>query len=410
MENELLVQALLASKPIGFYSNDKLERIKEGINPPSLINELLTLSNYAQHNFYEVESLLQKCNRLINSLLERRDELKNLEVYMLNQCLSQTLRKKSYNSEIQLQQLQEENKELINALLTNNSILKFKDDTIQADEVSQHAVADFATKVTALKNTNRKDVDQIEATFEQFSENIDSGLNYLDRYLEKKDTYAFLLKELYKYLVCLAFGLNIIYDIKEPLPSVNNELLLNKFHTWFRQRIVDLEKITEYEHEVDIICDIKNGMHNINEYIPNSNHPNIVTQIAGGIIIYTVPNEVLKDKKNIRLRGVSVYLAVGTGDIQNNPQYLNEVFPVEIKFPSQLTPWGSALPGIPDLRLNATSYLKYNRDLQTSSTYFYNINPFRRPWTIRIAGRGNLLLSRSAISNVYLILKIAYTD
>lgn len=409
MPNTLLTRILEDSRPSEFYSDEQLNKVKESVESDSLKDELLSLRNDIIYNSFGVEILMSKCSGLINSLLEKRDELKSLEVLLLNQSLSRILRAKSKENDSKIEVIEDANKDFIYRNISSNSELKFENNKILAEESSINNLSHLKDAFLNLKQEYKTSIDEINNTFDEFSQKEDSGLNYLDRYIEKKEIYRFLFKELFKYLVSLEEGFKTVYNINTNLPDIHSSNLLNDFHSWFRNNLLELEKITQYEQEFDLIISLNRGVYDKNGKIAAFNIANFAQQRDSGLIDFRLPRELL-NKRNTRLRGISM----ATIFVDSNQWYVNEIFSFKVKLPNQIDSRGRTI-AVPHLNINAPHYFKLSKDFQAIGNFFINIDPFAEDsWQITIPSRGSLYseatIANYNITDIILILKIAFTD
>jgi hypothetical protein len=151
MKNQILFNVLKNSRPKNFYSDEQLSKINEGIESESLKNELLLLLNEVNYNPFCIEILISKCSSLLNSVLEKRDELKSIEVLLLNQSINKILRDKRKENEILIENIKNKNINFLSNVSIKNIEFELKDNLL-----------------TSTKKSSQK-VEQIEKEFENLN-------------------------------------------------------------------------------------------------------------------------------------------------------------------------------------------------------------------------------------------------
>lgn len=386
------------------FVDEMVSKIQDDLEPDSFRDELREIK--LKYNYYPVEILISKCKGLLHSLLEKRDEIKGLEVSLLNQAMTRALKDIDNEKAQALQDLDNTHKEFLSKGFLKN--IEFEIDVNKNIKAKDSSIKNLTTIEKDFKDQNekyRKKIEDVEVNYESYTFGENSGVNFLERIIEKKEIYHSIFKEFYANLISLKEGFSVVYNINRNFPELNSTNLLNEYYKWLTDSIIALNELVQDEQEVELIISLKNGVPNEKAVITDSNISDFNTQVASGLLHFKLPKAIL-NKKFVRLRSVDLQTDLGDG----NQWFQNEVFSCEVKLPNQ-----KGNKALPKLRINAQHYFKANLTYKNDHTFSTNIDPFSDDeWQINIPARGcfhiNSDIPKSQIRNIFLILRVAYLD
>ncbi|MEO8211016.1 MAG: hypothetical protein ABI840_10675 [bacterium] len=289
-------------------------------------------------------------------------------------------------------------------------------------------VGDFSKKIN---NNNLKDIiNDFEKNLLDLSNNDDSGLHYLNRYIFLKKVYEDDFIEFFKKIKSLEVGLQTVYKLSDKngnfftlpkLPPVNpKNKLLNEYYTWIKDVILAMTKLLQTEQEQSIVIGLNYGTwdKDVNYLLKGYDDPSIK---INGLATFNLNNEMLGNKKLVRIRGIGVYMLHPEHPKQplnsptdNENYYKNsfvEYWNVKMKLPKQ-TDINGNIWEIPQLIFSAPNLNSGLKDMYIKSDTYYNADPFANhdsnilQWEIEVGKKGTIGTDRSQISHTYLILKL----
>lgn len=210
------------------------------------------------YNPFAIEFLVSDTIELLKSCLQKRTDLKNLEVTMLTDSVGKILavKRRNYQNEILAAEATYPQPEKI---LSKQSRIKLSDNQLEADENSAAAVRQYEDAIKKLAKDYKVESEKYEDLLIAFSKDKKSGLNYIARYVELKEIYWDDVKEVFRKLKSVEVGLNTVYEMDTRLPEVTEENLLNKCYLWLKESLLKLSKLLNREQEFSIAISLKHG-------------------------------------------------------------------------------------------------------------------------------------------------------
>lgn len=209
---------------------------------------------------YGFEYILSDTTSLIHRCMDKRTDLKNLEVALLNDTVSRILSEKQKGYEKGIRDVEEAYPELAGLLAKQTSLVN-NGNEIKGDDASINKVNEFEGKVKQINSEFRNDKESLEKMVLDFKEDNNSGLNYLARYIELKEIYWNDMKELFGKLRVLEVALYDLYSIESKLPQIEKGTnLLNECYIWLKKNLQLLNGMLEYEEEYSVVISLRNGI------------------------------------------------------------------------------------------------------------------------------------------------------
>ncbi|TDH18173.1 hypothetical protein EXU57_24290 [Segetibacter sp. 3557_3] len=259
MITDLLFQLLQDTKIIDKYPTSVIDKIKSEIENDGLFKELDIISKQRNYNPFNVENLVNKVSSSIISLIQKRDELKNLEVTLLNTCTNKLITNSVKEKDIALTDLDNKKRDFLNSNLNKQISVLNNTKNITAAPDSLKKVKDYESSKNTIVTTYIKKVDELQDRYEQLNYVDDSGLNYLNRYVQLKELYWEDFKSFFSFLISLDIGLKTVYSINEGLPNYNKFVLLNDYYKWFKRSLIKLDQLFETDQETTLCLSLAHG-------------------------------------------------------------------------------------------------------------------------------------------------------
>ncbi len=378
---------------------NNLLRDIEDENLVSNLNSIHTLPR-TMYNPFRVEMLIDDCIRLISSLLIKRTELKNLEVIMVRESAKKTM--------------------------LNERI----DNPAANNEYSAMMVGDIEKKIINDALSNK--LAEYEKALDNLSNQIDSGLNYPNRYNELLEIYKLDYEEFYTKLKSVEVGVKTVYGIDEPLPTIDDGAItqaLNKYYLWIKKILIKLDIILENEQEQTMIIPLLRGFEKTVEI--SGDNPVIEGKIKfvsddqitafkrTGKLQFNLTSELLPGKKFVRIRDVNVYIFIdkyvkigqGTSFESLSSDHRNDIRNTTIKIPPQMDRNGNSWTA-PELFFAAPLINSTIIESKNNCNSYYNANPFAGNWQIKVAKSScspdPQEYEREKIQDILLVLRVAF--
>ncbi|MEO8436402.1 MAG: hypothetical protein ABI596_15995, partial [Pyrinomonadaceae bacterium] len=417
MGRQILVDTILQANPHFSVEDPVITIIKKELESDALLAELRVINNEElTYNPFIVELLINESTDLIQSCIQQRTELKNLEVTLLTDSINKILSRKRRSYEKAVIDA-DANIPAAHKTLSKQYRLKYSENSIMSDDESSDAVKRYEDTLKAARTDLRTEFETYEDLLIDFSKDANSGLNYFLRYKEKKELYWEDLKELFRKLKSLERGFATVYRIVAPLPELSQSGLLNQYYLWLKSNLLKLSKILETEQEFTLFIPIKNGFRTrkggIAILFPTENlrgqpwRETFDEMRNAGEFVFKLPPAILEFKRHIRTRSIGVL--VRTKDRQD----LQEFWNLTITLPKQVDSTGHEWR-IPKLVVTATNSRDLLYDYQAKSLSYFNANPFARDgdWRIEFPETSSIDNPRRSdiILDVILVLRVAVTE
>lgn len=401
-KNKILARTLLEAFPDISASDPIIEIIKQEIEDDELMDSL-KLINAAPLAYYpySVELLINEASELIQSCIQKRNELKNLEVTLLTEAINRILdrQRKVYEDQVVEAEIGFTNS---SKMLSKQTKVKYTNVWQEADPASAQEIKVFEDAIKKARRELKSEYEKYDDLTNEFAKDINSGLNFLYRYKETKEIYWEDFQELFRKLKSLEVGFKTVYEINSPLPTISKENFLNRCYIWLKQNLLKVSKILEKEQEFTLVFPLKVGVFEkdgataIGAVADFDNKRNI------GLIEFKIPKSLLQGKKLVRIRhiGLSLRIDARTNDIE----HWNVKVYVPKQTDSQNTEWS-----IPELCITATNGREILPENQVRSLAYFNVNPFieNDDWKIRLPVKSSKEQARSTINDVIISLKLA---
>lgn len=376
------------------YSDSALDLIRSELEDTRLLEDLNKINSAPPfYNPFGVEFLIGDTTELLKSCLQKRTELKNLEVVLLNDCIGKLMaaRRKEFENDID-----ELNKNYpgSSGILSKQTKLKTNLDSVEADEASSVQVKNYETSVRDIKEKLDTEAAHYEKVLEEFSADKNSGLNYLTRYIELKEIYWEDYRELFRKLKSLEVGFKTVYDMNVPLPEIGSDNLLNKYYIWLKNGMLALNKILETEQEFTMAISIKGGRPGYGsgeDLFPVVVRPNngihFLLNASGNLkfsLGYASSSDFFYQKK-LRLRSIGASIRLHD-EIENNTK-TTDYWSVSLRPPAQTDSAGNKIT-LPIQHILCTNSKETTFDHQHKSSAIFNINPIPEWWELFLSKRG----------------------
>lgn len=408
----------LAVSPL---ESSDIDLIKRELEDDKLLKELAKInSSPLAYNPFAVEFLLSDTTELLKSCIEKRTELKNLEVTLLNDSINKLLlaQKRKYEKEIADVDERYPN---LDKKLAKQIKLKTTPDAVEADDTSVTEIRKYEEEIKRLNNGLKKEYEDYEDLLQEFSKDKNSGLNYLARYMELKEIYWEDFKEVFRKLKSLEVGFKTVYEIDTTLPPITNDNLLNKYYLWLKHNLLKLNKLLETEQEFTIPVSLKEGFPSPGG---GNNVVNIFSSYAkkaewGRLIFFPFQftldapmstSAFFNKKHRIRSIGASIILS---SSIKSKMTAAEDYWQINIKPPALKDSLGNKYD-IPFLSIACSNSNGLPIDNQIKSSTYFNANPFGGTWDFKISIQGtqhnqidHFGADNSIIADVLLFIKVA---
>ena len=322
--------------------------------------------------------------------------------------INKILSKKKKDFDDRILKLDEDNIEFSSSVIIKQNCLKGdQTQNVIGDESSIERVSKYENVMLEYRKGFKAQADKYESILEEFSENLSSGLNYLDRYKSMKEMYWEDLKELFRKVKSLYVGLSGVYGIHEPLPSFKEPSFLNELYLWQKSVMLQLSKLLESEQETTVVISLRNGFSDTSGgRFSFFTQEDFDRQLVKGVLEFSIPevaddmNSPFSNRHRPRLRSISVFVNANEYDIWN----------LRIKIPN---PYSNHYT--PDLFISANSpSINSKFEFEFKSLSYFNLSPIG-VWEIFFpdySSAGTNRISsynpdRSVIDNVFLVLKLS---
>jgi hypothetical protein len=408
MKNEILADVLLEAIP-GLTATDPIIlKVKKEIEDDKLISNLQQLNTSPlSYNPFAVELLINETTELLQSCIQKRTELKTLEVTLLTDCINKILsaKRREYDASLQNADAAYPNS---NKALSKQSKLILSQTTAEADPASSQQVATYEKAIKDAKKELKAESDKYEDILSEFALDPNSGINFLSRYVELKEIYWEDFKEVFRKLKCLEVGFKTVYEIDSPLPAISKDTLLNKYYIWLKDNLLKLSKILEQEQEFTLILPLKAGL--FDKDSANADSPlfkvaGFDTKRSSGTIDFKIPRSILAGKKTFRIRNIGANIR--RDDRINSAEYWN----IKINLPRQKDSLGNTY-SMPELNISCSNAKDVNYDNQVKSLTYFNANPFieNDDWRIKVPAFSSLSSPRDQIQDIVLFIRLALIE
>ncbi|MDR2238696.1 MAG: hypothetical protein LBE92_21490 [Chryseobacterium sp.] len=408
-KNQILAEVLIEAIPDLTPNDSVIIKVKKEIEDDRLMQDLNQLNEAPlAYNPFAVELLLNEASELLQSCIQKRTELKNLEITLLTDSINKimSVKKRDYESKV----IESDNNfSSSGKILSKQSALKVGTDNVITAEISSvQKVEEYEKNIKSAKRELKAVNDKYEDLLSEFSQDNNSGLNYLSRYIETKEIYWEDFKEVFRKLKCLEVGFKTVYDIDSPLPPVTKDNLLNKYYLWLKRNLLKLSKILEQEQEFTLILPLKTGFFDKDSAAVTSpifNIPTFDIKRDSGTIEFKLPKNILSGKKLVRIRNIGA--GVRRDDRINNAEYWN----LKVILPKQKDSLGNSYL-LPEFTVSCTNAKDLTFDNQVKSLAYFNADPFveNDDWRIKVPAFSSQGNPRNQIQDIILFIRVALTE
>lgn len=231
-----------------------------------------------------------------------------------------------------------------------------------------------------------------------------SALNLVERFNNAKEIFEIELRELYLRLRSIEKGISEVFGIDDlPLPQVINSGYLKEIQKYLLEVTNRVNGIVQYDQEFVLVLPLSVGYYKNNEHIKfYEDAADFKNQISGGELRFTIPDQILEDFKNCRLKGIKISVrwdkAVNTSDRWS----------FDVKVPEQRDTDGNLIWDVPQYRVvglmaNNPGYIYSNiRDLS-----LYNAS-IEGEWEIKLPKKSsrNNSLTHADMNDIFVELLI----
>ncbi|MDZ4712924.1 MAG: hypothetical protein SGI89_11460, partial [bacterium] len=408
MKNQILADVLMEAIPTLTPTDPIIVKVKKEIEDDKLIQDLQQLNAAPlSYNPFAVELLINEATELLQSCIQRRTELKNLEVTLLTDSINKILsvKKRDYDTKVINADTSYTNSSKV---LSKQSKVTVSSTNIEAEANSVLQIATYETTIKDAKKDLKSENEKYEDILLETSQDPNSGINYLSRYIEVKEIYWEDFKEVFRKLKCLEVGFKTVYEIDSPLPIISKDSLLNKYYVWLKNNLLKLSKVLEQEQEFTLILPLNVGI--FDKDSPNATTPifkvaNFDTKRNSGTIDFKIPQNILNGKKLFRIRSIGANIR--RDDRINNAEYWN----IKVNLPKQKDSSGNTY-SMPELTISCNNSKDVSYDNQVKSLTYFNANPFitNDDWRIQVPAFSSQSNPRDQIQDIVLFIRIALIE
>lgn len=316
-------------RPLPFPINDRLPiKVGEFSLKPSFEKRTIVKNLY---NPLKIESLLNQINNHLELCLSFDNKISIIDEKIILTAMDLNYKKNIVETEIELQ---ENNENIINeraSLLYNQSKVLQQDGVIVSDPVSINWAKKILLHDDALKSRKLKiEKDNIDMLIHRMNSEGDP-LNLVERRERIKLLYDNEFEQMYKKFYAVSLGLKASFNIKLELPVGDSSDSLHRIRVHLNDVLEEVEQTLRYDHEFTITIPINSIG------ITRKDKESIRTTLSddcslNSIKEFSINSDVFIGKSNIRLRG---YRLFARAEDQNDEDYGDFVH-VEVDIPNQV--------------------------------------------------------------------------
>lgn len=370
--------------------------IKRELEDDKLLEELERInSSPLAYNPFGVELLLSDTSELLKSCIEKRTELKNLEVILLNDSINKILseQKRKYEKEIDAVEKKYPDTAKI---LAKQIKLKTSPTSVEADDLSVNEIRKYEEEIEDLTDKLKKQCEYYEDLLQDFSNDKNSGLNYLARYMELKEIYWEDFKEVFRKLKSLEVGFKTVYDIDIELPKISEDNLLNKYYIWLKANLLKLNKLLETEQEFTLTISLRNGIPVSGKFPEGgwtadvalkpekTDWGTLLESCMFDFSLSAYSKGRLRDKK-FKIRNIAATILLD--EYREGEMKTPEYWQISIKPPDQKDSLGNNY-SLPYLNFNCCNSKEEPSGDQVKSSTYFNSDPYAGWWSIKNSYNG----------------------
>jgi hypothetical protein len=415
-KNEILADLLIheALKDDRADSKD-IEQVKRELEDTAFLAEIAKITSAPPvYNPFSFEFLLSDTAELARNCLDRRTELKTLEVTLLNETVNRimNLKKREYDGKVKKAENEFPESDKV---LTKQFKLKNSSTSSEADPKSVAQVSKFEGAIKEATDKLKEFQIGLEDQLTEFAKDKNSGLNYLARYIETKKIYWEDVKELAKKMRTIEVGLKTVYSIDSRLSKIEDKNLLNGYYVWLKENLLKFNQLLEKEIEYTMTISLKAGVpHSYTEdgldllFRPKGS--SLTTLLKEGKVEfhpnrYYTPSYFFGKKHRIRSIGAAVLLTKEAKSRMFCESYWNILL-----IPPKMKDSLGKEYQLPDIPLYVPSSQDSRHDNQVNTPTCFNVSPFGW-WTIRLSQFCTMKFIRATdVHDVLLFIKVAITD
>jgi hypothetical protein len=395
-KNQILADLLKNSLLEINISDSDFDTVRRELEDDQLISELKEIvEGPLAYNPFGVEFLLSDTTNLLQSCLQKRTELKSLEVTLLSDCMNKVVAVKKRQFDQDVAKVELRYPDLVRTLAKQTK-LKSTAGSVEPHEDSVKQVSAYESEMKSLKDSFKSITNELEDQLLEFSKDKNSGLNYLSRYSALKEIYWIDVKELFRKLKSLQIGFKSVYNIDTKWPGISSDNLLNSYYKWLKESLLKFNKLLETEQEFTITVSIKHG-------VPMAGGGNDPIQISSkytdlsdwGRLLWMAPFSfkfspyMMGDfgGKYHRIRSIGGTIILSDKG-KKQPSSSEDYWSMQVKPPDAKDSDGNIYT-MPFFTFTCSNSIPVPNDSQVKSKNYFNIDPYSGWWDVKLSFQGS---------------------